>query len=113
MNRVARHVRVGDMALNAFDDEAPAHAATAAVLDHVASLLHRGGFANDAVIELLATFHQLFANQGRSVFGGTLLVTGNEHRDGQGRCRLSNPKLSDRYHDRSQRSHHVAGATAI
>src|SRR6056300_511914 len=98
MNRVARHVRVSNVALNAFDGEAPAHAATAAILNHVAGLLYRGGLADDAVIDLLTTLHQLFANKGGSVFGRTLFVTGNKHRDRQGRCRVSHPKLPDRYH---------------
>ncbi len=50
MNRIFRHMRVGDVALYAFDDQLAGHGATASVLDHVAHLFHRRGFTDDAVV---------------------------------------------------------------
>jgi hypothetical protein len=51
MDGVFGQVRVGDVALNTLDRELAAHGAAAAVLDHVAGALHRGGLADDAVVQ--------------------------------------------------------------
>src|SRR5690606_9023336 len=54
VDRVARQVRVGDVALHALDDEVARQGAAAPVLDRVAQDVVRGRLADDAEIERLA-----------------------------------------------------------
>src|ERR1035437_8871111 len=69
MNRVFSPLRIGNVTLHAFDRELSAQAATAAVLDHVAAVHLRGGFADDAVVKPLTTQLKSFAH-----FDGTVKV---------------------------------------
>ena len=77
VNRVFGQMRVGDVALNTFDAELAAERAAAAVFDHVAKLVDRGGLTHDAVIELFTTRLELVADHQRAVFGRAFFVAGN------------------------------------
>ena len=85
---VAREVRIGDVALHAFHDELAGERAAAAVLDHVAQLLHAGGLAHDAVIRLLAALAQRLDDLDGAVHRRPLLVGREEDRDRAGMARM-------------------------
>jgi len=76
--RVVDEMRVGDMALHAFDGEPPGHAAAAAELDHVAEVLRRGRLADDAGVERLTALPQPIEYLSRAVDRRRLLVTGDQ-----------------------------------
>jgi hypothetical protein len=81
VDRVARQVWVGNVALDALDRELAAHGAAAAVLDHVASAFDRGGLADDAPVQPLAACFQSVADNDRAVVGWPFLVTGEQKGD--------------------------------
>ena len=51
MDRIARELRIRDVALDPLDDQRPGQRAAAPVLDHVAELVDRGRLADDAIID--------------------------------------------------------------
>ena len=81
MNRIFRHMWVGDVALYAFDDQLAGHRAAAAVLDHVADVFYRGGFTDDALVELRATCFELIADDNRAIDGRTFFIAGDQKTD--------------------------------
>ena len=58
MDRVFRQLRVGDVALNAFDGQLSRQRTAPPVLDHVAERVPGGGFADDAVVDCFSAFAQ-------------------------------------------------------
>ena len=81
VHRIAREVRIGDVALHAFDDELAGKRAAPAVLDHVAGALDRGRLADDAVVRLLAALGERLDHLHRAVGGGPFLVGSEQQRD--------------------------------
>ena len=93
VNRVVGQVRVGDVALHAFDRQLAAHRAASAVLDHVARLLHRGGLAHDAKLRGIATGLELLADDHSAVQRRTFFVTGQQKGNAQSRVGMGSQKF--------------------
>ena len=113
MNGVTRQVRVGDVALHALDGEVAGERTTAAVLDHVATAMNRGGFTDDGVLDGFATCLKGIDHNGSAVVGGAFFIRGQQEGDGTGMVRVLGDELFDRHHKGSQRAFHVGSATAI
>ncbi len=113
VDRVLRHVRIGDVALHAVDHQLAGHGAAAAVLDHVADLLHRGRFADDAVVELFAACLQLIADDHGAVDGRAFFVAGDQEADRAPVVRMRCDEFLDGDHHRRQRGLHVGRAASV
>ncbi len=113
VDRVARQLRIGDVALRAFDDQPARHAAAPAVLDRVAELIGRSRFADDAVIDLHAALFQHAADHDRAVGGRAFLIAGDQETDRACMLRMGCSEFFDRHHHRGDRSFHVGGATSV
>src|ERR1700752_207352 len=74
-------MRIGDMALLAFNIKRARLRAAAADLDAVAQLLLVGGFAQHAMIEFFATRRDPLQQLDRAVDGDVFLVAGDQERD--------------------------------
>ena len=113
MNGILRQMRIGDVALHALDGQLAGERAAAAVLDRVAQPAHRGGLADDAVVEQLAARLERRADPDGAVDREAFLVGGDEESD---RSRMRGPRgdeLLAGHHHRGQRGLHVGGAAAI
>ena len=98
MYGVFRHVRVGNMALHAFDRELAAHGAASAVFDHVAGALDRGRLAhNDVIQHFTARFEGVSHHHG-AVDSRAFFVTGQQQRDIECRVWRVGQKLFNRHH---------------
>ena len=106
-------MRVGNVALNTFDAELAAERAAAAVFDHVAELIDRGGLTHDAVIQLFTARLELVAHHQRAVFGRAFFIAGDEKGDGQSRLRVCSKKLFSRHHHGGNRAFHVGCAATV
>ena len=74
VHRVAREVRIGDVALDAFDDELAESEPRRPFLIMSPSASTAGRLADDAVVELLAARLQRLDHSHRAVDGGAFLV---------------------------------------
>ncbi len=74
-------MRVGDVALDAFDDQRAGQRTAPAVLDHVADQLVRSGFADDAIVDCFAACLQCFHYANRAVHRYTLFIRSDQQRD--------------------------------
>ena len=100
------------MALHAADGEFAAHAATAAVFDHVASTFYRRGFANDAVIHLYTALFEQLANHYRAVDRRAFFVAGEQQGDGQRGVGLASHEFFHCHHKGGNGGFHIARAPA-
>ena len=104
---------VGDVALDAFDDQFAAERATPPVFNHVTRALHRGGFTNDAVVQHLAAFLQGLADDHRAVVGRAFLVAGKQQGDGELGVGVGGQQFFHRHHKGGDRGLHVTRAAPI
>ena len=109
---VARQLRVGDVALDAAHGELAAERAATAVLDHVARLFDRCGFAHDAVVQRFATGFELLHHHFGAVNRRAFLVAGQQEGDGNLRVWVSGQKFFHRHDERGDGGFHVTGAAA-
>ena len=94
MNRIARELRIRDVALHALDGQRAGQRAAPAVLDHVAQRVDRRRLADDAIVDALAARGQLLDDLHRAVDRRTFLVGRDEQRDRAGRVRMRGDERS-------------------
>ena len=81
MDRVVGQVRIGDVALSAFDGERARERAAAAVFDGVAQFGNGSGFADDAVVYGFAARFEGVDDAHRAVVRVAFFVGGNQQGD--------------------------------
>lgn len=113
MDGVAGELGIGDVALDAAHGELAAQGAAAAVLDHVARALDRGGLTHDAIVERLTTRAELLHHHLRAIHGRAFFVAGQQESDVERCIRVRGQKLLHCHHKRGNGRLHVAGATAV
>ena len=114
VDRIAREVRIGDVALHALDRQRARQRAAAAVLDHVAEPRHRRRLADDAVVDA--------SRRARASRSTTLTVPSMDGPSSSevissaiepARPRVRGEERLDRGDERRQRALHVGGAAAV
>ena len=86
VDRILREMRVGDVPLDALDDQRARQRAAPAVLDHVAEALDRRRLADDAIVDALARGRELLDDLDRAVDRRAFLVGRQQQRDRAGRA---------------------------
>ena len=84
VDRIARELRIGDVALHAADAGGAGERAASSVLDHVAEAIHRRGLADDAVVDALAARGEPLDHLHGSVGRRPFLVRGEQQGDRSG-----------------------------
>ena len=102
MNRVARKMRIGDVALDAFDNQLAGQAAATAILDHVAEALDRGRFADDAVVNTLATRLEGLNDGNGAVGGVAFFIRGEQQGNAAGVVRVRRDEAFNGGHEGGQ-----------
>ena len=113
VDRVARQLRVGDVALDAAHRELARQRAAAAVLDHVAELLDRGRLADDAGVQPLAACLQPLHQAHRAVHRRAFFVAGDQQRDGARVFGVRGDETFGGHREGGDRTLHVGGAAAV
>ncbi|MNH09720.1 hypothetical protein D3C79_691810 [compost metagenome] len=112
VDRVARQMRVGHMALFAAYGQLGAQRTTATVLDHVTQQGGAGRFADDAPVQALVARFQALDHRLGAVVSRAFLVAGDQKRDLAAVVRVVlHEALAGDDHGR-QAALHVGGATA-
>ena len=112
MNRVARQLRIGHVALDAFHFQFRAQRAAAAVLHHVTHCGRAGRLAHDAPGDFLVARFQMLHHFYGAVDGGAFLVAGDQKSDGAAVIRMLCHKAFTRRDHRRQAALHVGGAAS-
>jgi hypothetical protein len=110
---VARELRVGHVALDAAHRELATERAAAAVFDHVAAALHRGGLADDAPVEPLAARAQVLDHDLGAIDRRAFLVAREQQGDLQMRLRRGGEEFLDGDDEGGDRGLHVARAASV
>ena len=113
VNRVARQMRVGNVALDAAHHQPPAQRAPAAVFHHVTGARHGGGFTDDAVVDGLLARLQLLDDHPRAMHGRAFFVAGEQKGDVEQRLGRVLQKFLDRHDKGGNRGFHVTGAAPV
>ena len=113
VNRVARELGIGDMALDTLDRQRCRQRAAPTVLDHVAQAVDRGGLADHAEIDGLSGGRELLDDFDGAVDRRALLVGRDQQRDGAGCRGMVGDEALDCGHECRERRFHIGGAAAV
>ena len=113
MDGVLHQMRIGDVALHAFDRERAGQRAAPAVLDGVAGFGDGGRLADDAVIQFLVAFLQGFHHAHRAVDRHTFFIRGEQQGDGAAMLRVFGDELLDGGDEGGERTFHVGRAASV
>ena len=113
VDRIAREMRIGDVALHALHRQRPRQRPAAAVLDHVAKPVDRRRFADDAVIDRLTLRREALDDANRAVDRRAFLVGREQHGNGAGCIGMRGDKGFDGGDEGRHRALHVGRAAPV
>ena len=113
MYRIARQVRVGDMALDAMHDENAPQGAPAAIFHHVPDPARGRGFAHQAPINGLAACLQFLDDLDGAVYGRPLFIAGDQKGDRTFMVRMPGDETFAGRDHRGQRTLHVRRTPSV